>query len=105
MTSTWTCESPATICSPVCWSRCRSIVGSSSCRRRSAAEHLSSSPLVFGSIAKAMTGAGGEPVAGAGLLQLGHGADVAGAELVDGLGLLAAEADELPDALLAVGAG
>ncbi len=47
ITSTWTCESPATICSPVCGSRCRSIVGSSSCRRRSAVNTLSSSPLVL----------------------------------------------------------
>ena len=52
---------------------------------------LSSSPLVFGSIANAITGAGslsggieigssrvGQPVAGARLLELGDGADVAG---------------------------
>src|SRR5436190_1246204 len=58
ITSTWICDRPATICSAVCGSRCRSIVGSSSCRRRSAVKTLSSSPLDFGSMAKAMTGAG-----------------------------------------------
>ena len=56
---------------------------------------FSSSPLLLGSIANAITGCGssiarhldrlvavGEPVAGARLLELGDGADVAGAELV-----------------------
>ena len=79
---------------------------------------LSSSPLDFGSIANAMTGAGsgidgivdrlvarGEPVAGPGLLELGDGADVAGAELVGVHGLLAAEDEQLADALLVVRAG
>ncbi len=55
---------------------------------------LSSSPLALGSIENAITGAGQldrrhrdrlvagrQPVAGAGLLELGDGADVAGAEL------------------------
>ena len=48
ITSTCTCESPATICSPVCGSRWRSIVGSSSWSRRSAVNTLSSSPLLRG---------------------------------------------------------
>ena len=61
---------------------------------------FSSSPLLFGSTANAITGAGslidghldrlvarGQPVAGPGLLELGDGADVAGAELVDVAGL------------------
>ena len=40
ITSTWICVRPATICSPVCSSRWRSIVGSSSWRRRSAVGDL-----------------------------------------------------------------
>ena len=76
---------------------------------------LSSSPLALGSIANAMTGAGsliagimigssrvGQPVAGARLLELGDGADVAGAERVGVLGLLALEHEQLADALLGV---
>jgi hypothetical protein len=57
-TSTWICDSPATISSPVCGSRCRSSVGSSSCRRLSAVKSFSSSPLAFGAMANAMTGEG-----------------------------------------------
>jgi hypothetical protein len=45
-----------------------------------------------------------EHVAGVRLLQLGHRADVAGAELVGVLGLLALRHQQLPDALLDVGA-
>ena len=79
---------------------------------------LSSSPLALGSIAKAMTGWGsferghddrlvarGQPVARARLLELGHGADVAGPEGV-GVALLAALGhDQRADALLGVRAG
>ena len=113
ITSTWTWVSPAMICSPVCWSRWTSSVGSSSSRRRIALAAFSSSPLVLGSKANAITGAGRsqrrerdlrvlgrEHVAGAGLLQLRDGADVAGAELVDLLVLLALRDQHLADALL-----
>ena len=92
-TSTCICDSPATICSPVCWSRCRSIVGSSSCRRRSAGEDLVLVALGLGLHRERHDRRGqrdrrhrdrlvalGEPVARAGLLELGDGADVAGAE-------------------------
>ena len=78
---------------------------------------MSSSPLLFGSTANAITGAGsfearhldrlvavGQPVAGARLLELRHGADVAGAELLDVVDLLAGEHEQLADALLGVGA-
>ena len=46
----------------------------------------------------------GEHVAGVRLLQLGHGADVAGAELVGVVGLLALRHEQLADPLLHVGA-
>ena len=49
--------------------------------------------------------AGRQPVARARLAQLGDRADVAGAELVGVLGLLAAEQDQLPDAFLDVRPG
>ena len=78
---------------------------------------MSSSPRLLGATAKAITGRGqlqarhldrlvalGEPVAGAGLLELGDGADVARPELLDVLGVLAGEHDQLADALLGVGA-
>ena len=108
---------PATICSPVWASRWTSIVGSSSCRRRSALPTFSSSPFAFGSIANAITGRGSsgsvrsiswsdedKHVARAGLLQLGDRADVAGPELVGVLVLLALGHQQLPDPLLVVGA-
>ena len=47
----------------------------------------------------------GEPVPGAGLLELGDGADIAGAELLDVRGLVAVETDQLTDPLLDVRAG
>ena len=79
---------------------------------------LSSSPLFLGSMAKAMTGAGQldprhvdrlvarrEPVAGVRLLELGHRADVARAELVGVADVLAARHEQLADTLLVMGAG
>jgi hypothetical protein len=55
-------------------------------------------------MAKAIT-ARGQPIPGPRLLELGHGADVAGAELL-GVALLAAlEGHELADPLLVVGGG
>ena len=87
-----------------------SSVGSSSCRRRSAVAIFSSSPFAFGVIAKLITGCGKssggrsigrvlgeEHVAGAGLLQLGDGADVAVGELVRRLVILALEQEQLAD--------
>ena len=78
---------------------------------------FSSSPLALGSIANAITGPRqvghlqvdlpvlrGQHVAGAGLLELGHRADVAGAELVGVVVLLALGHQQLADALLADGA-
>ena len=74
---------------------------------------FSSSPLAFGSIAKLITGLGKterrdvdrlvgaeQHVAGGRLLQLGHGADVALAELVRLLVVLPLEDQQLADALL-----
>ena len=58
ITSTWICVSPAMICSPVWLSRWKSIVGSSSCSRRSAAPIFSSSTRALASIANAITGLG-----------------------------------------------
>src|SRR5437764_249880 len=61
-------------------------------------------PLIWPTNSSPEPGLSGQPVAGAGLLELGDRADVAGAELGDVRGLLAAELDELADALLRVGA-
>src|SRR5215207_1521591 len=92
------------ICSPVSESRWTSRVGSSSSSRRIALAAFSSSPLVLGSKAKAITGAGrssgGEDVAGAGLLELGDRPDVAGAQLLHLLVLLAVGNQQRPQALL-----
>ena len=76
---------------------------------------FSSSPLALASIANAITGLrhlghaqrdlrvlGREHVARARLLQLRHGADVARAELVRVLGVLALRHQQLADALLDV---
>ena len=49
---------PERISSPVCWSRRRRSVGSSSARRRIAVATFSSSPFDLGVIAKLMTGSG-----------------------------------------------
>ena len=76
---------------------------------------FSSSPFAFGVIAKLITGSGKsrlgssmslvgveQQVAGHHVLQLGDGADVALAELVGRLVLLALERQQLADALLVV---
>ena len=101
------------ICSPVCWSRWTSSVGSSSSRRRIAVTAFSSSPLDFGSKANAITGAGsssGGNVIFASLPARTSPARVSfslatapmspGAELVDVLVLLALRERQLADPLL-----
>src|SRR6266566_5174441 len=88
ITSTWICERPATICSPVWASRWRSIVGSSSWRRRERE--------------RVFAVACGQDVTRVGLLELGHRADVAGPELVAVPHLLALRDEQLPDPLLHV---
>src|ERR687886_726750 len=84
-TSTWICDSPERSCSPVCGSRRRTSVGSSSCRRRI-------------DVALGVE----EQVAGLRVLQLRHRADVARPELRRLVVLLALEEQELADALLRV---
>ena len=81
--------------------------------RCSAVEILSSSPRVFGWMAKEMAGSGNEMprqdhrmglvaerVARERVLELGHDADLAGPERLDGLLRLALQPAEMADALL-----
>ena len=88
-------------------------VGSSSARRLRAVPIFSSSPFAFGSIAKLITGlgkierrdvdrlVGGEQDVACGrLLELGHRAEVALAELLRQLVVLALEEQQLADTLL-----
>ena len=111
---TATCASPMArrICSPVS-ERSTRAVGSSSSIRASAGPILSRSPLDSGSIATCSVGSGNtiaiqaqaqlarrERVAGLGHAQLGHGADLAGAQLGGRLLLLAVEVEQLADALV-----
>ena len=106
---------PESSSSPVCGSRRSCSVGSSSPSRRSAVAIFSSSPFDFGVTAKLITGSGrssggadevvlrvDEHVAGLHVLQLRDRADVAGAERVARLRLLALQQQHLADPLLRV---
>ena len=88
-------------------------MGSSSRRRASPVASLSSSPFVFGAIAYASSGSGSstggsctgssfvdQRVAGVGLLQLRHRADIAGDHLGHRVVLLAPQREQLADAFV-----